>query len=162
MIFDDTKGKKPQARIEEIVREFCPPLPPNHPARLEKLLNVLSYQNAVKLYLVLPPMALSSEDLTPRSKLKPFVLDFIDDARKMLQMPRQEIFDTLMSLGQIDKRETNLASFEDKLQGILEQNLKRQRDEERQLMDKQGSIEFEDIKRRFKLYEKQAKLSKRD
>ena len=54
-------------QMEMIVRELCEPLPVDHPLRLEKLLNVLEFKEAIKLYLILPEGAVTSKDLSPRS-----------------------------------------------------------------------------------------------
>lgn len=87
LIFNNDE-KSDKNRMEAIVREFCPPLPSDHPTRIEKLLNVMTYKEALKLYLILPRGAITSQDLTARSKLRPFILDFVEDAFDLLRMSR--------------------------------------------------------------------------
>ena len=87
LIFNNEE-KSDKKRMETIVREFCPPLPSDHPTRIEKLLNVMTYKEALKLYLILPRGAMTSQDLTARSKLRPFIVDFIEDAFDKLKMSR--------------------------------------------------------------------------
>ena len=107
-------------QMEIIVRELCAPLPPDHPARLEKLLNVLEFKEAIKLYLILPAGSVTSKDLSPRSKLQPFILDFIEDARDLLKMTRDQIFDTVLS----HKSAETAKEFEEALQLELENKVK--------------------------------------
>ena len=80
------------------MRGFCPAVPKDHPSRLEKLLNILDMNSAIKLLIILPKGSLTSEDLSSHSKLKPFILDFIDDARELLDMSSSEILDILLDL----------------------------------------------------------------
>ena len=44
-------------------------------------MNILSLKDAIKLYMIQKEGALNSSDLTSRSKVKPFMLDFIENAR---------------------------------------------------------------------------------
>ena len=39
-------------RLETIVRKVCPKLSSKHPLRIEKLLNILSLKDALKLYMI--------------------------------------------------------------------------------------------------------------
>ena len=59
LIFDDSK-KSEKTLMEMIVREFCPPLSSEHPARIEKLLNKMNFKEAVQLYLILPVGTITS------------------------------------------------------------------------------------------------------
>ena len=78
------------------------------------------------------------------------MLDFIEDARDVLQMEKTQIFDTILHHSQAATE----ADFEDSLQMTLEQQIK----------DKKVDIyEMEEnfLKKRFKLTETQDKLSKK-
>ena len=69
--------------MEIIVREFCQVSSSSDPMRIEKLLNILEYVEALKLVLALPEGTLVSGDLSPRSNIKPYILDFINDERQL-------------------------------------------------------------------------------
>ena len=90
-------------RMETIVRNFCPPLNSDHPRRIEKLLNILNLKDALKLYMILPKGTINTSDLSKRSQIKPFLLDFIEDARgAMLKKENKEILEYLFK--EIDKQ----------------------------------------------------------
>ena len=95
LIFDDSV-KSEKNRMEMIVREFCPPLSNKNPARIEKLLNVMNFKEAMKLYIILPAGLMTSEDLSSHSKIKPFILDFIEDARDLIKMEKKDILQILL------------------------------------------------------------------
>lgn len=143
----DSQRKSDQQKMEQIVRSFCPILPDDSPLRYEKLLNVLDFQEAIKLYLVLPWGTLTSQDLSPHSKLRPFVLDFVEDARESLRMSERDILQKL-----VEKRHMvdDDHEFESKLQQDFESCLKRQREKRAEGEPEQQSS-FENFKRRFKL-----------
>ena len=141
--------------MKVIVSEFCPPLTKDHPARLEKLLNILNMDDAIRLYMVLPKGSLTSEDLSARSQLKPFILDFIEDAREILRMTAGEILDFLLE--QLEKS-SDMNKLEETLQTKLEQMLK----------SKSGlkSVTLQEVLKqignRFKLERAQVKKSKKE
>lgn len=85
-------------RMEMIVREICPPLESDHPKRIESLLNIMNFPEALKLYMVLPVRSLTARDTSPKSLLKPYLIDFIDDARDLLKMKTPDIHKTLVQL----------------------------------------------------------------
>ena len=122
LIFNYQSSQSDLKSMEAIVREFCKPLPENHPTRVEKILNVMRYKEALKLYLILPRGCLSSQDLSSRSKLRPYILDFIDDAIDKLNMPKEDIMDCLLRFGETLSK-ANEALLEESLVSEVERGL---------------------------------------
>ena len=99
-------------------------MPSDHPARIEKLLNVLNFKEAIKLYMILPQGTLISEDLSSRSKLKPFMIVFIEDTRDLLLMSKSDILQVLLTQGETNLRVNDLAILEETLLKTLEEKIK--------------------------------------
>lgn len=109
-------------RMETIVRNFCPKLEPEHPKRIEKLLNILSLGDALKLFMILPRGTLNSSDLSSRSQLRPYMLDFVEDMRdKPIEMENSEILAFLME--QLS-RPDGVSKLEETLQRKQEERIK--------------------------------------
>ena len=124
LIFDDS-GKSEKNRMEMIVREFCPPLSNKNPARIEKLLNVMNFKEPMKLYIILPAGLLTSEDLSSHSKMKPFILDFVEDARDLIKMEKKDILEILLEHLVIGHTKEAAVESESALLKILETNIKK-------------------------------------
>ena len=145
--------------MERIVRQFCPKLPSDHPGRVEKLLNNLNLDDALKLYMILPSGILRSTDLSSRSKLKPYMLDFIEDARAPpIRMPNDEILSVVLRVI------NSYHNWEEKLQIELEKELAQKQLEMNKEQMRRGKKDLNSsiaqIKKRFKLKTPQGKKQK--
>ena len=69
--------------LKTIVEEFCPELSDQDPVRIVKLLEILDTREAIRLCVALPECQISAQHITKRSSVKPYVIDFINDCKKL-------------------------------------------------------------------------------
>lgn len=127
-VYFDKNEQNDAKRLETIIRFYCPKLSPEHPKRIEKLLNVLDLRDAIKLFMVLPKGTLKSTDLSSRSQIRPYLIDFVDDMReKPISKENGEILAFLLdkvstSSGVADLESTLQLELERKIKFISERN----------------------------------------
>ena len=73
-------------RMETIVKNLCDKLSASDPRRIEKLLNILDFKDALKLYMLLPHpyiegKTMTAVDVSKRAKITPYMIDWIRTAR---------------------------------------------------------------------------------
>ena len=101
--------------MEILVREFCRPMSGADPMRIEKLLDILDFNESLKLLMSMPNSSLVlANNLSEHSKIQTFVIDFINDARDVI-IPETRIFDVLYQ-----KNPLQLLPTEDDLNLIIE------------------------------------------
>lgn len=90
--------------------------------RIEKLLNCLEFENQLKLLLFLrqEKVALEGRDLSENSKVRPYIVDFIQDAKE-LDLPDDEVFQLLVNAQNETEVITEQVAEEEYLNQKLEQ-----------------------------------------
>ena len=88
--------KSEQEMLKTIVKEFCPKLSDQDPVRIVKLLEILDTREAIRLCVALPECQMSAQHITKRSSVKPYVIDFINDCKKIFSMKERAILEQLL------------------------------------------------------------------
>lgn len=85
-------------KLQGVVREFCAPLTSDDPKRIENLLNCLDFDNQVKFLLAFlgTKILLEGSELSETSKVRPYVIDFINDCKE-LGLASDEIYQVLLT-----------------------------------------------------------------
>ena len=82
--------------MKKLITEFCPALEEEDPIRIVKLLEILETKEALRFVLILPANTFSPIHFSEHSSVKPFMIDFINDARTFAKMNDREITDALL------------------------------------------------------------------
>ena len=82
--------------LKTIVTEFCPELSDQDPVRIVKLLEILDTREAIRLCVALPECQISAQHITKRSSVEPYVIDFINDCKKLFKMKEKAILEQLL------------------------------------------------------------------